>query len=76
VVQQLLGKWLDTNNTTDWPSGLGPTMFAINTSVSRTIKKTPFEIVFGQQPRTDDHAWKCIETQLRNKQLNDDIQFD
>jgi hypothetical protein len=50
VVQQMLGKWLDTNGTKDWPSELGPVMFAINTSVAQTIKKTPFEVVFGQQP--------------------------
>ncbi|CAF4957059.1 unnamed protein product, partial [Rotaria socialis] len=60
VVQQLLGKWLDTNVTNDWPSGLGPIMFSINTSVARTINPTPFEVVFGQQPRTDDYTWKCI----------------
>ncbi|CAF4558251.1 unnamed protein product, partial [Didymodactylos carnosus] len=23
VVQQLLGKWLDSNRTADWPAGLG-----------------------------------------------------
>ncbi len=23
VVQQMLGKWLDINKTSDWPSGLG-----------------------------------------------------
>lgn len=23
VVQQMLGKWLDVNNTSDWPNGLG-----------------------------------------------------
>ncbi len=73
VAQQMLGKWLDTNATTDWPSGLGPVMFAINTSIARTINKTPFEVVFGQKPRTDDYASKCIEVQLKNKQTNDVI---
>ena len=71
VVQQVLGKWLDTNATTDWPSGLGPVMFAINTSTTRSINKTPFEVVFGQQPRTEDYAWKCIALRLKKKQSND-----
>jgi hypothetical protein len=71
VVQQMLGKWLDTNVTTDWPSGLGPVMFAINTSIARTINKTPFEVVFGQRPRADDYVWKSIEGQLKNKQTKD-----
>ncbi|CAF2057370.1 unnamed protein product [Rotaria magnacalcarata] len=68
VVQQLLGKWLDTNVTNDWPSGLGPIMFSINTSVARTINQTPFEVVFGQQPRTDDYTWKCIVAHLKNNE--------
>ncbi|CAF5046794.1 unnamed protein product [Rotaria sp. Silwood1] len=71
VVQQLLGKWLDTNSTNDWPSGLGPVMFAMNTSIARTINQTPFEVVFGQQPRMDDHVWKCIESHLKDKQYDE-----
>ncbi|CAF4388668.1 unnamed protein product [Rotaria magnacalcarata] len=72
VVQQLLGKWLDTNVTTDWPSGLGPVMYAVNTSVARTINQTPFQVVFGQQPRTDDYTWKCIEAHLKNKKQDEE----
>ncbi|CAF1021745.1 unnamed protein product [Rotaria magnacalcarata] len=68
VVQQLLGKWLDTNVTNDWPSGLGPIMLSINTSVARTINQTPFEVVFGQQLRTDDYTWKCIVAHLKNNE--------
>ncbi|CAM4967610.1 unnamed protein product [Rotaria socialis] len=71
VVQQLLGKWLDTNVTNDWPSELGPIMFSINTSVARTINPTPFEVVFGQQPRTDDYTWKCIVVHLTEDPLID-----
>ncbi|CAF1613728.1 unnamed protein product [Didymodactylos carnosus] len=56
--------------------GLSPVMFAINTSVARTTKQTPFEIVFGQQPRLDEHAWKCIEAQMKNKYSNDKKQPD
>ena len=56
VVQQLLGKWLDSNNTSDWPAGLGPVMLSINISLAQSTKKAPYEIAFGQQPRLDDHA--------------------
>ncbi|CAF4625883.1 unnamed protein product, partial [Rotaria sp. Silwood2] len=68
VVQQLLGKWLSTSNSSDWPSGLGPVMLAINTSIAKSINKTPFEVVFGQHPRTDDDIWKSIV----NHQQQDD----
>ena len=58
VVQQMIGKWLNANNTLDWSSSLGPVMYAINTSIAKSINKTPFEIVFGQRPRTEDDAWR------------------
>ncbi len=69
VVQQLLGKWMDTNHSTNWPSGLGPVMFAINTSVAKVTKQTPFEIVFRQQTRSDDQAWQSIVADIKNNHL-------
>jgi hypothetical protein len=60
VVRQLLGKWFSTNNSIDWPSGLVTVMFAINTSIAKSTNKTPFEVVFGQHPRTEDDVWKNI----------------
>lgn len=71
VVQQMLGKWLSANTTKDWPSGLGPVMFAINTSIARTIKKTPFEVVFEQTPRMDDDAWRSVVSQLTKQQSDE-----
>jgi hypothetical protein len=74
----MLGKWLGTNATKDWPPGLGPLMFAINTSIARTINKTPFEVVFGQTPRMDEDTWRSVVSQVKNQQsdepqeMNDD----
>ncbi|CAF1472679.1 unnamed protein product, partial [Rotaria sordida] len=70
VVQQLLGKWLSTNNTLDWPSGLGPVMLAINSSVAKSTRKTPFEVVFGQHPRSEDDIWKNIFDHQRQDDNN------
>ncbi|CAF1157431.1 unnamed protein product [Didymodactylos carnosus] len=69
VVQKLLGKFLDSNQTADWPDGLDPVMLAINTSIAKTTKKTPFEMVFGQQPRSDEDFWKRIQQKMKK---NDD----
>ena len=71
IVQQMLGKWLGTNATKDWLSGLGPVMVAINTSIARTINKTPFEVVFGQTPRMDEDAWRSVVSQAKNQQLDE-----
>ena len=60
VVQQLLDKWLSTNNSSDWPSGLVPVVFASNTSVAKNTNKFLFEVVFEQHPRIDDNIWKSF----------------
>ncbi|CAF1687327.1 unnamed protein product, partial [Adineta ricciae] len=57
VVQQMLGKWLDINETSDWSSGLGPVMLAINNCISQSTKKTPYEMVFGQPLKIDHEFW-------------------
>ncbi|CAF4454714.1 unnamed protein product [Rotaria socialis] len=48
VVQKMLGKWLETNKSLDWPQGLGSVMLAMNNCISQSTKKTPYEMVFGQ----------------------------
>ena len=40
--------------------GLGPVVYSIDTSVSKTTNKMPFEIVFGQRPKSDFQMWKII----------------
>ncbi|CAF4580555.1 unnamed protein product [Rotaria socialis] len=39
--------------------------------VARTINQSPFEVVFGQQPRTSDYTWKCIVVHLTEDPLID-----
>ena len=46
-----LGKWCDDNGP-DWSTGLKFVLHAINTSVS-TTGKPPYQLVFGQSPRSD-----------------------
>ncbi|CAF4877736.1 unnamed protein product, partial [Rotaria sp. Silwood1] len=64
VVQQMLGKWLDVNKTSDWPSGLGPVMLSINNCTSQSTKKTPYEMVFGQPCRIDHEFWLELHKEL------------
>ena len=62
--------YYSTNNSSDWPSGLGPVMLAINTSIAKSINKTRFEVVFGQHPRTDDDIWKSIFSEQQQGDIN------
>ena len=51
-LQSKLGKWMDQNGD-NWRKGLKFVIHAINTSTSTTTTKTPYEVVFGQAPRSD-----------------------
>ena len=51
---------MDDHGTTHWSEGLAPVIFAINTRTTATTKKTPFQLVFGQDPRADSHYWRAV----------------
>ncbi|CAF4364535.1 unnamed protein product [Rotaria socialis] len=68
-VKKILGKWLETNNSLDWPSGLGPVMLAINNCTSQSTKKkhrmnwSLVNVLMG-------HGIKNLDEILLNKNLN------
>jgi hypothetical protein len=66
------GKWMDDHSTHHWSEGLAPVIHAINTRTTHTTKKSPYQLVFGQQPRTNIHYWKS----LHDAALTNDIQMD
>ncbi|CAF1598739.1 unnamed protein product, partial [Didymodactylos carnosus] len=39
---------------------LAPVVYAINTSIVQTIDKSPYEVVFGQKPRSDFEIWSVL----------------
>ncbi|CAF0987792.1 unnamed protein product [Rotaria sordida] len=41
-------------------AGLAPTVYAMNTSGAKSINKTPYEVVFGQKPRSDFKMWELL----------------
>ncbi|CAF1176183.1 unnamed protein product [Didymodactylos carnosus] len=61
VLCDALGKWLTTNNSIHWSEGLLPVVYGINTRVSCVTKKTPYEVMFGQPPRSDSEFWKLVD---------------
>ncbi|CAF1383338.1 unnamed protein product [Adineta ricciae] len=60
TLEVALGKWL---------KGLGPVTHGINTSTTHTTKKTPYEVVFGQLPRSDFEMWKKLSVQSTNSPI-------
>ena len=61
-LQLKLGKWMDTNGE-NWSKGLKFVIHTINTSVSRITSKSPYEVVFGQTPRSDFHILENLAAQ-------------
>ncbi|CAF1475533.1 unnamed protein product, partial [Didymodactylos carnosus] len=60
TLELALGKWMQQNNTKAWSKGLSPAIYALNTSYAESTKETPYEVVFGQQPRCDLERWRIL----------------
>ncbi|CAF0916033.1 unnamed protein product [Didymodactylos carnosus] len=69
VLCDALGKWLTANNTSHWSEGLVPVVYGINTRVSSTTKKTPYEVMFGQSSRLNSEFWRLVD---RNNIVDED----
>ena len=57
-----LGKWVDEDGE-QWSKGLKFVVHAINTSTAKATGKTPYELVFGQQPREDFFTLQTLADQ-------------
>ncbi|KAK7096975.1 hypothetical protein V1264_004017 [Littorina saxatilis] len=57
-----LGKWMDEHGS-EWTKGLKFVVHAINTSISDTTGKSPYQLVFGQPPRTNSSLWQELSRQ-------------
>ncbi|CAF2061660.1 unnamed protein product [Rotaria magnacalcarata] len=55
-----LGKWMSTNNSSSWSTALLPVIYGLNTRRSTVTKATPYEVMFGQRPRSDSEFWKLV----------------
>lgn len=55
---------MDDHGSSRWSEGISPVIFAINTRSTCTTKKSPYEMVFGQDPlihvqsgvQSEDHS--------------------
>ena len=62
-LQLKLGKWIDDHDDQGWSRGLKFGTHVINTSTAATHEKTPYELVFGQQPRQDYYELEILAEQ-------------
>lgn len=62
---------MEDHSSNHWSLGLATVIYAINTRTTHTTKKTPYQLVFGQNPRTNIHYWKS----LHDAAMNEDIEM-
>ena len=53
-------KWMEDQSNNHWAAGLPAVIFAINTRTSFSTKKTPYQLVFGQDIRANSHYWQSV----------------
>ena len=51
---------MQINRSTVWSQGLDQVVYAMNTSYCRITKHTPYELVFGQKPRSNSALLKDL----------------
>jgi hypothetical protein len=61
VLSIALGKWMFVNNSSHWSNGLLPVVYGINTRLSIVTKTSPYQVMFGQEPRSNSDFWKVVQ---------------
>ncbi|CAF4599169.1 unnamed protein product [Rotaria magnacalcarata] len=61
ILCSALGKWMTTYNSSHWSDGLLPVIYGINTRASVVTKTTPYQVMFGQAPRSYSDFWKLVK---------------
>ncbi|CAF2910916.1 unnamed protein product, partial [Rotaria sp. Silwood2] len=61
VLSDALSKYVCTNNSSSWSDALLPVVYGINTRKSTVTKTIPYEVMFGQPPRSDSDFWKLVQ---------------
>ncbi|CAF2132348.1 unnamed protein product [Rotaria magnacalcarata] len=61
VLCDALGKWMATTKSSHWSEGLLPVVYGINTRLSSVTKTTPYQVMFGQEPRSNSEFWRLVQ---------------
>jgi hypothetical protein len=66
TVQRKLGGWMKTNKTKHWSVGCKLVQWRVNTQYHRTIKDTPYHLVYGMHPRVGISNLPISQSVLKN----------
>ena len=73
-VKDILIAWLNDNNCTDWAAGLKFVQFQKNTSFHSGIQRSPYNALFGCEPRTGLRSLKLPDEVLERIVSEEDLQ--
>jgi len=76
VANKTIAKYLASfcdNSTLDWELYLAPLMFSYNTSFHRSIKSSPFYLMFGMEPRLPHLPTPDLRCKFYGESSTDDI---
>ena len=65
-VELMIGKWMMIHEATQWSVGIYAVAYQKNNRWHRTIKNTPYNLVYGQNPRVEVTALPFPIETLRN----------
>jgi len=71
TIKEMLTHYLD-ENLNDWDEHLQPLIFAYNTAEHRMTSYSPFELLYGRQPKIPiDLFYKALQTEeVTNENIN------
>src|SRR5579872_4887792 len=73
-VKDMLIAWLGDNNSVNWPVGLKFVQFSKNTSYHSGIKQTPYNALFGVDPRVGLRS-TALPTEILERMTTEDDLF-
>src|SRR6185369_14071594 len=76
ILKNKLSKWMQINRSTVWSQGLDQVIYAMNTSYCRVTKHTPYELVFGQKPRSNLALLRDLPTDVIVDEGRINIEFE
>jgi len=71
ILTRKLGVLMEQNQSTEWVIVLRLALWSMNNSICRSTGKTPYELVYGQKPKSN-FIWLDILFEQNNNILNED----
>ncbi|XP_031329933.1 SCAN domain-containing protein 3-like [Photinus pyralis] len=73
-IEEMLGAWMDENQTTDWPSGMKFIQFKKNRALHSGIGRSPYEAMFGCPARVGLASAGILHDEINHLSTEEDVE--